>query len=117
MAQAAILAFLKHIGPRMRPIEVKKTLLPDGTVILRGRVRRPCAGEIRVDFGHRFSDPENVVVLVNGNFNQQVGFIETVTEVNEDHFIVTSYNAHETLSFISWIAYGGFGLGWTAVGN
>lgn len=107
MTKTAMLPFLSVVGPKMKALSVQKTKLPDGTCILRGRVRRARAGELKVEFGHHFDEPESVVVLVNGNFHRQVGFIETVTEIHADHFIVTSDNAHEYLSFVSWIAFGG----------
>ncbi|HVV61520.1 MAG TPA: hypothetical protein VHD14_07165 [Pseudolabrys sp.] len=111
-----LLEGFKHVGNFLAPLPVKKTELPDGTCILYGRAQRQKAGDLRVDFGHKFSDPSSVVVLATGNFDRQVGFIETVTRIESDHFIVTSNNAHGSNLFVSWIAVG-HQVSWTAFGR
>jgi hypothetical protein len=112
----SLLEGFKYAGNLLAPLPVQKTELPGGMCFLYGRTQRVKAGEIKISFGHEFAEPKSIVVLVNGNFDRQVGFIETVTRIEADHFIVTSDNAHYSNSFVSWIAIGRY-VTWTAMGK
>lgn len=93
-------------GKYLSTVSVQKIDLPDGKTMLYGRAKRVSAGPIKISFDHRFLQPKDVVVLVNANFTLQAGFVETVTRIEADHFVVTSNNAHWADAFVSWMAVG-----------
>jgi hypothetical protein len=93
-------------GKNMSALAAQSVEWPGGKMFLYGRVKRLEAGPLKVEFGHRFRDPKSVVVLVNANFSLQAGYIETVTKIEAEHFIVTSNNAHYADAFVTWFAIG-----------
>ena len=82
-----------------------ETRLPDGTVLIYGKWKKPAIGPIDIPFNYSFKDVNSIVVVVSPNYRSGVGGIETISSVQSDRFQVTSGNAAPEY-FVSWMATG-----------
>jgi len=92
-----------NTGTALAAVHVEKL----GTSILQsGTVLKSTSGALEIQFRQPFASPP--VVLISPFWNgsdRGVGYIETITSINENAFVVNSSNA-ATNYYVTWIAVG-----------